>query len=214
MNVTIIPPDSRMAIGGVFKTVPLDLPHVNAVRFDGTFGTIEHRPHAGEWQAPRVLTVEEFDAEFGAAVSAWNAAPFDDGTPATTPVLNDVKAVLYGKVDSDAEALRQVYITPGSGQAMTYAEKKEQALAVHGLGEEAANALPNHGVAEFPTLSASVPTEAATLWDAAQLVIARYEAFSEIGGAIERVRIEAKAAIRAAPDEAAARAIYEALTWP
>lgn len=214
MNVTIIPPDSRMAVNGVFKTVPLDFPHVNAVRFDGTAGTVEHRPHAGEWQAPRVLTLEEFDAEFGAAVSAWNAAPFDDGTPATTPALNDVKAVLCGKIDADAEAHRLLNITPGSCQAMTYAEKKDQAAAVIGLGEAAANALPNHGAAEFPVLSASVPSEAATLWEAAELVMQRYEAFAELGGRIERARLEGKKAVKDAADEAAARAAYDAVVWP
>ena len=66
----------------------------------------------------------------------------------------------------------------------------------------------------FPTLSASVGIEAATLWDAALLVIARYEAWATISHSIERAKLGGKKAISDASDAAAAQAAYEAIIWP
>lgn len=115
MNVTIIPPDDRVCIDGVWRTVPVqDFPHVNAIRFDGIIGTVEHRLHAGEWLPPRVLTADEFHAEFGAILEAYQAAP-DDAAPvlvtpeaqalladfdpakATLPQIAEILAKLGGK---------------------------------------------------------------------------------------------------------------------
>lgn len=84
MNVVIIAPDNRVAVDGVWKTVAVDAPHINAVRFDGERATIEHRPHNGEWLPPRELTAEEFTAEFGAVLDAYAVAP-DDVPASVTP---------------------------------------------------------------------------------------------------------------------------------
>ena len=129
------------------------------------------------------------------------------------PSLNEVKAQYKSQVDIDAEAQRLLYITSGSGMAMTYSEKKEQALAVLDIGSEAANALANNGSAEYPLLAASVGVEAATLYDAAELVMSRYEAWVAIGGAIESKRLIAKKAINDASDVQAVKAAYEAIAW-
>lgn len=140
------------------------------------------------------------------AVAAVVAA-FDVSAP--------IKAELKSKVDADAERVRQRYITPGVGQSMTYLEKHNQAVAVEGLGEEAANALSEHDrTAQFPTLSASVGIEAATLWDCAQIVVQTYEAWAALSNQIERTRLMGKRSISLASDAAAAQAAYEAITWP
>lgn len=123
----------------------------------------------------------------------------------------EIKTTLEARVDAEAEGVRLRYITPGAGMAMTYQEKKDQALAVLQIGEAAANALANHGAAEFPTLSASVPVEAASLWAAAQLVMSRYEAWAALSRQIELARLTGKKAIRDAPDADAARAAYQAV---
>lgn len=125
-----------------------------------------------------------------------------------------IKAGLSRRVDDDAERERLRYITPGAGMAMTYQEKKDQAVAVIAMGEAAANALPNNGAQEFPTLSASVPVEASSLYAAAQVVIARYEAWAAISRGIELARMNGKKSISDASDAAAAQAAYEAITWP
>lgn len=127
--------------------------------------------------------------------------------------LDHIKSDLKTRIDDMAEIVRLRYITPGAGMAMTYAEKKDQAVAVLGMGEQAANALASHGAAEFPTLSASVPIEAASLYAAAQLVMTRYEQFAALSRVIELIRLTGKKAISDASDAAAARAAYEAITW-
>lgn len=128
--------------------------------------------------------------------------------------LATIKVELKALIDADAERRRLAYITPGAGMAVTYDEKHAQARAVALLGEEAANALTEEQRADqFPVLSASVGIEGATLWDCSALVIARYEAFADLAGVIERTRLTAKKAISDASDVAAARAAYEAVAW-
>jgi hypothetical protein len=69
-------------------------------------------------------------------------------------------------------------------------------------------------VAQFPVLAASVGLEADTLFAAADLVMARKEAWASIGGVIERVRLAGKKAIGEAQTESAARQAYEGIRWP
>tara|TARA_R110000868_G_scaffold157001_1_gene384056 strand:- start:256 stop:888 length:633 start_codon:yes stop_codon:yes gene_type:complete len=159
----------------------------------------------GPWQLmPRML-------DWGASAAPMTVS---NGTAIVTRALSDLKTNLNARVDSDAEAVRLRYITPGAGMAMTYAEKRDQANAVHGLGQAAANALTDaERVAQFPTLAASVGLEAATLWDCAQLVIAKSEAWADLSNVIERTRLLGKKSISDASDAATARAAYEAIAW-
>ena len=126
-----------------------------------------------------------------------------------------LKQHLKAQVAADAEACRLKFVTPGSGKAMTYLEKHNQASAVLELGEAAANALTTEQCQQqFPTLAASVGVEAPALWSCAQIIIARYEAWATVSYAIERAELAGKKAISDASDAAAARAAYEAITWP
>lgn len=128
--------------------------------------------------------------------------------------LPDIKADLKQRVDDDAEAIRLRHITSGTGMAMTYAEKQRQAIAVHAMGQLAADAMSGPEMVEqFPTLAASVGLEGPTLWDCAQLVISKAEAWSDLSFAVERTRLAGKKAIGDASDAASARAAYEAITW-
>jgi hypothetical protein len=128
--------------------------------------------------------------------------------------IEDVKAEFLSAVDADAERVRLRYVTAGAGMAMTYQEKHAQARAVDAMGQAAANALTEAEREEqFPTLSASVGIEGATLWDCAQLVITNYEQFADLSRVIERTRLQGKKAISDASDVAAVRAAYEAITW-
>ena len=128
--------------------------------------------------------------------------------------MTGLKAELTRRVNADAETQRLRYITPGNGMQMTYAEKLAQAHAVQGLGKEAADAIkPEDGIAQFPTLAASVGLEAATLWDCAVLVLAKYKQFGVLSNGIERKRLQGKKDIAAAKDVASAQAIYEAIVW-
>ncbi len=128
--------------------------------------------------------------------------------------LQDVKDELKRKVDVDAEARRQQYITPGDGMGMTYREKFEQAELVNEIGEAAANALSEADrTAAYPTLAASVGLEAATLWDCAQLVRTSYSQFAMLSNTIEKTRLAGKKAISDASTVQAAQDAYEAITW-
>lgn len=131
------------------------------------------------------------------------------------PPLDEVKANYKAKIAADAEACRLRYITPGSGKAMSYMEKHNQANAVHDMGQSAANALTETEYRSmFPTLAASVGLESATLWDAMLLVIARYEAWATVSFSIDRTEIAGKKSVGDASDAAAVKAAYEAITWP
>lgn len=147
-------------------------------------------------------------------------------TDGDEPELADVLAIVepgiaatrqfyMSQVDVDAENVRLRYITPGSGMAMTYQEKFAQAQAVSAMGETAANSMSvEDREAQFPTLSASVGIEAATLWGAAQRVLTAYAAFAQLSLVIERARLSGKKAVSDASDAAGVRAAYEAITWP
>lgn len=132
----------------------------------------------------------------------------------TVPGLAAVKDRLKKQVDADAERVRLAYITPGDGMQMVYREKFEQATAVHGMGQAAADAMSQQDrEASFPTLSASIGIEAATLWDCANLVLQRYTVFAQLSLAIERTRLAGKKAISDAGSITAAQAAYGAITW-
>lgn len=128
--------------------------------------------------------------------------------------VEGVRTFLLSRLDIIAEQQRQRWLTPGTGKAMEYLEARDQALAVRAMGQDAANALADHGLSEFPILAASVPIEAPTLWDAHVLVLSRYEQTATLGGAIKRAVLTGKAAIRSASDAASAKAAYEAVQWP
>ena len=116
--------------------------------------------------------------------------------------LADLKATLKAKVDRQAEAERGRYITPGAGQAMTYQAK----------AAEAQRFVEAKGDGDYPLLTAEVGVTGASLDDVAAVVLGMYGQWQLIGAQIERARLTAKAAIVAAEDEAAARAVIP--DWP
>ena len=169
---------------------------------EGVTGPINH----GDWR----LVERRYDwAELA-------SGPTFDGTAVVvTGALASLKAKLMSEIASDAEACRLKFITPGSGKAMSYMEKHNQAEAVNELGEAAANALTEaQRKAQFPTLSASVGIEADTLWACAQLVRQKYEFWATISYGIELAELAGKKAISLASDAATARAVRGAITWP
>lgn len=125
---------------------------------------------------------------------------------ATEPVpagdLAAIKRSLKSDIDAQAETERARYITPGSGQAMTYQAKAAEAIRYH----EAS------GAGEYPLLSAEIGVTGATLGDVAATVIAMHNQWLLMGAQIERARLSAKAAIEAAEDEATARTVQP--DWP
>jgi hypothetical protein len=126
-----------------------------------------------------------------------------------------VKAALRAAIDAQAEALRGLLITAGTGQAMEYQESQAQAFA--------ALATPETATAErYKMLAATIgldldPTTGAPATDVlgvARSIKAAYDAWETAGAAIKRGRLSAKAAIDAAPDLDAAAAAFAAVAWP
>lgn len=135
--------------------------------------------------------------------------------PAPEPALADLKTQLRAAIDSDAESIRLMYITPGDGQALTYREKLDQAEQVIADGQAAADAMTEaERLAAYPTLSASVGIEAPTLWGCANVVWAMYQAWLQLSFSIESARLAGKKAVADAGTNDAARAAYAAIAWP
>jgi len=120
--------------------------------------------------------------------------------------LDAIKAALKTSIDQAAEAERLKYITPGDGQVMTYQQKVAEAQAF----KDATDPQP----ADYPLLMSEVGITASTLADMADIVLAAFAQWQLIGAAIEGIRLGAKRDIDAAADEAAARAIVNAIEWP
>lgn len=135
---------------------------------------------------------------------------FEDGefSPPVMPQtdLVQLKSWLKNEVDAAAETERLKYITPGDGQAMTYQQKVAEAQAL----KDATNPQPS----DYPILSSEVGITAETLGEVADIVLAAFAQWQQIGAMIESIRLGAKRDIDAAEDEATARAIVDAIVWP
>lgn len=169
----------------------------------------------------RQQTVDKGDAGFKAwsAVNRPTAWPRDDDGSQTEAALQqvlkpyglyvgllNVKEGLKSKVDSAAEIERLKYITPGNGQAMTYQQKVAEAQAFKAAIDPKA--------ADYPILSSEVGITAETLGEVADIILAAFGQWQQIGALIESIRLGAKRDIDVAADEAAARAIVDAIEWP
>ena len=139
-------------------------------------------------------------SEMAAAVkTAIAALPADAGFVA-------LKKSLIDETDRQAELVRQNYITPGSGQALTYQAKAAQAKSC------LADAAPD--AASYPLLAAEIGITAADLLGVATAIDAANTQWLLIGSQIEATRLGAKKSINAALTAAAAKSIFDAITWP
>ncbi|MDM7852679.1 hypothetical protein [Pseudochrobactrum kiredjianiae] len=120
--------------------------------------------------------------------------------------LEVVKLTLKMQIDQSAETERLKYITPGTGQAMTYQQKVAEAQAY----KSATNPNPE----DYPILASEVGITAPTLAEVADTVLAAYHQWQQIGAAIEAIRLGAKRDIDESTTEAAARAVLDSVTWP
>jgi hypothetical protein len=98
--------------------------------------------------------------------------------------LGPVREHLRRKVDTDAEAFRLQFITPGAGQAVTYMRKENEALAY--LANSAAAA---------PLLSAEAAATGKTVAALAAEVMIAVGQWTVIGAKIEAARMAAKKTI-------------------
>jgi hypothetical protein len=155
-------------------------------------------------------TVAIVDDADGHGAPDWEALPEPPEGPcewvddAWAIDLGPMKRALTDAVNSRAEAVRCLFLTPGSGQAITYARKEAEARAW----------TPEADAAAFPFLSAEATATGATLADTAALVLAQANAWVSIGAAIEGNRRGLVVAIDAAPDVASLNEIDTDAGWP
>lgn len=121
------------------------------------------------------------------------------------PTIDTLRLTLTAKVDADAEAARLLWITAGSGQALTYEQKRAEAERM------ATDPTPQPDA--YPLLAAEVGITADTLAAVGALVRARAAAWTAIAAQIESLRLQAKAAVMAATNAAEARAAA-VVNWP
>lgn len=109
--------------------------------------------------------------------------------------LGPIRASAKKKVDEGAEAMRQLFVTPGSGQAMVYMSKEAQARAC--LTD------PSPDPASYPLLACTIGIErhpdtgvlAQNVTEVAQIVVAVLDQWMLPAAAIEAARLSAKNAI-------------------
>lgn len=122
--------------------------------------------------------------------------------------LDAVKNELTARLAEYAERERGRVLTLAAGKSMSYAEKMAEARLI--LDDEG-----NPPSAELvPILSREAAARGLTLLDMARLVRSRYLACKDAEALINEAEVRAVMAISAASDAAAARAAYEAVTWP
>lgn len=122
----------------------------------------------------------------------WETNPFD---------LAALAKHLRAQVDGEAEAFRTQFITPGSGQAMSYLRKELEAAAY--LADNTAS---------VPFLTAEAAATGVTVAALAAAVAAQAAAWLVVGPVIEGARIGAKKAIAEAGNIAAMHAAAQ-VNW-
>ncbi|MFC3074702.1 hypothetical protein [Shinella pollutisoli] len=158
-----------------------------------------------EWSQEHRPTRWPIDGEGEQTDAALTEVLAPYGLSLWAPGLDEVKAQLRRTIDEAAERERLKYITPGAGQAMTYAEKAAQARQC--LAAE--DPQPEH----YPLLAGEIGITAETLTGVAEVVSAAYGQWLVVGALIEAARLGAKAAVEAATtaEEAKAAAV---VPWP
>lgn len=116
----------------------------------------------------------------------------DDGTPNRLVINRSeereaLRARLLKQADAEAEEVRLQFITPGDGQAMTYQEKYQEAVAF--LND------PEIDDEEIPLIVAEVGITGDTKADVASVVVTMRQQWKMLAAAIESVRLSRKKAI-------------------
>ena len=157
------------------------------------------------------ISVSEADREaLLNAINSGGSFELVNGKPVPVPpepeLLSVIKVALRQHIDAQAEVERLKYITPGTGQAMTYQQKVAEAQAF----KAASNPEPK----DYPILASEVDITAPTLSEVADTVLTAYRQWQQIGAMIEAIRLGAKRDIDASATEAAARAVVDSISWP
>lgn len=162
--------------------------------------------------ATNVIVADSAFAESVGAVlvpDGYGIGDLYDGTSwtktGTEEDLENLRAHALREIDDAAETARFSHMTDGSGQAMTYQRKAEEAKAF---------AIDDAPVPEnYPFLANEIGITAPTLAEVAHIVATNHEQWLAAGLVIERLRLQAKAAIRLAVSAEEIRLASD-VSWP
>lgn len=118
-----------------------------------------------------------------------------------------------GRIDNGAEGLRGLWLTPGSGQAMSYLKKEEAARSVLAVIQGGGTPDPEDYPNLAPLLGVEVDPEGNTVNDLqtlATIILAEAAAAAQFEGQIDAVRRSAKIALASAATYAETVSIVEA----
>lgn len=106
-----------------------------------------------------------------------------------SPTLNlaALRVALSARIDAAAEKVRNLFLTPGSGQAMTYSRKEAEARAW----------IANNS-APAPFLAAEAAARGLSVAAVANEVIALADMWTQVGSQIEAIRLGGKKAVQEA----------------
>jgi hypothetical protein len=150
-----------------------------------------------------------------ATIEAMEGGPvvLDDGSAAARAeaALAQAKAKASAHVDATAEAARLLYVTGGSGQALTYDQKLTQAEAFLALYPSPPSPAP--APSAWPLLASELGVTAPSLHGVASVIVATAAAWSSAAAEIETLRLGAKRAIEDATTVQEAWTLA-AIAWP
>lgn len=173
-----------------------------------------HLIHVRHKEGGGIEKVEGPDAELDAIIAqAADLAIVREAQNHLLYGITDVakaRSLAVEQVDADAETERLKYITPGSGQAMVYREKREEANAL----KQAIAAGETIAAADYPHLAKEVGITATDLEAVADGVLAESASWKVISSEIEAVRLQAKKNIAAATDVDGVKVVFDNVIWP
>lgn len=139
----------------------------------------------------------------------WGLMPVSRAAAASLPLdLELVRADLRAKVDVEAEATRQLFVTPGSGQAMEYAEVRAELARYDAVVEAGVAPDPN----DYPFVQEESATRGVSLTAIFDEVRTALIGWTVVGKRIRAARMGAKAVIGAA-DNLTTLAAAAAVDW-
>ncbi len=101
--------------------------------------------------------------------------------------LDSIRVALSAQIDRQAEVERLKHITDGIGQSLVYSAKQAEAVAY----------LRDPTIGDHPLLDASTPA-GEDVKATAMLIVSKAAAWTQVASSIERKRLNAKTAIKAA----------------
>ena len=126
-----------------------------------------------------------------------NRTPFGKGAP-----LRKARQDAHVRIRARADQVRRAFVTPITGQELTYQEKERQAEAFLAAAPVPDPAHPDD-LRDFGFIFGEVGITGQSAFQVATIILHKRDVMRDIGPAIERLRLQAAARVDAAPDAAA-----------